>query len=239
MKRAIVTGHSKGLGAALADALIKRGYQVLGISRSTRDHGHGALQQVALDLSDNKAVIEWLNSGELQQFLSGAQQAVLINNAGMIAPIAPIGAQDNTAIAQAISLNLVAALQLSNSFVACTDPVADRRLVHISSGAARHSIHGWSIYCAGKAALDHHARCLADEQLPGLRVSSIAPGVVDTDMQGDIRNTTLEQFKLVENFRDMKEQGQLASPEETARTLLDHLLGDNCGNPVCADIREL
>lgn len=76
------------------------------------------------------------------------------------------------------------------------------------------------------------------DQLPALRIGSLAPGVIDTDMQAEIRASRPEQFPLRDRFIALKQQHQLAMPEETARALVDYLLGERFGEVAVADLRE-
>ncbi|MFC4703215.1 SDR family oxidoreductase [Paraburkholderia caffeinitolerans] len=247
--RAIVTGHSRGLGAALAELLLERQIDVLGLGRSAHptlaarkpSSSAAQFQQAALDLADPDALERWLASGALRQFAHGAQCVLLFNNAGTVEPIAPLGAQDAGAIARAITLNVAAPLMLANALASseASGKAQDCRIVHISSGAARNAYAGWSVYCASKAALDHHARAVAQDARSGVRICSVAPGVVDTAMQATIRSTSAEQFPLRERFEQLKESGQLTSPEQAARQLIDYALGDAFGATPTADVREL
>ncbi|WP_420800007.1 SDR family oxidoreductase [Paraburkholderia tagetis] len=247
--RAIVTGHSRGLGAALAELLIERQIDVLGLGRSAhptlaaRERAPSAaqFQQVTLDLADPAALEHWLASGALRQFAQGAQCVLLFNNAGTVDPIALLGAQDASTIARAITLNVAAPLMLANAFASgdAAGQAQDRRIVHLSSGAARNAYAGWSVYCATKAALDHHARAVALDAPPAVRICSVAPGVVDTGMQATIRATGADKFPLRERFEQLKEAGQLASPEHAARQLIDYALSDAFGTTPTADVREL
>ncbi|MBR0567669.1 SDR family oxidoreductase [Azoarcus sp. L1K30] len=241
--RAIVTGHSRGLGAAIAENLLERGVTVLGIAR----HGNaglatrfpGLLRQTALDLSKLDALDDWLSSGELAGFVGAESPAILINNAGLLQPIGPLGTQPAGGIAQTVSANVAAPLMLANAFAAGASAAHPRRIVHISSGAARSPYSGWSVYCATKAALDHHARAVAEEARPGLQICSLAPGVVDTDMQGEIRATEASAFPQRERFADLKRSGALARPEHCAAALVSHVLSDAFGRTPVADLREL
>ncbi|MDR3098535.1 MAG: SDR family oxidoreductase [Paraburkholderia sp.] len=247
--RAIVTGHSRGLGAALAELLLERQIDVFGLGRSAhptlaaRGQQASAAQfrEAALDLADPAALERWLASGALRQFAHGAQCVLLFNNAGTVEPIAPLGAQDAGAIARAVTLNVAAPLMLANALASleASGHAQDRRIVHISSGAARNTYAGWSVYCATKAALDHHARAVALDAPLALRICSIAPGVVDTGMQATIRATGADKFPLRERFEQLKESGQLASPEQAARQLIDYVLSDAFGTTPTADVREL
>lgn len=241
--KAILTGHSRGLGAAIAEALLARGIAVLALSR-TRNAGlaerfPGRLEQVEIDLSDAAALAAWIDSGPLRAFLSDCGAALLINNAGLLQPVGPVGGLGAAAIARAVSLNVAAPLMLADAFVAATGAAADRRILHVSSGAARSPYAGWCVYCATKAALDHHARAVALDQVPALRICSLAPGVVDTDMQAEIRAGSAERFPLHDRFVALHSQGQLSKPEDTARGLVDYLLSDQFGTLATTDLRDL
>lgn len=243
MIKAILSGHSRGLGAAIADTLLARGIPVLAVARS-RHAELGArypalLQEVALDLSDRAALIGWLATGALDRFVDGADHTLLINNAGLLQPVSPLGGQDPQAIADAVAVNVTAPLLLANAFVAATTGCGDRRVLHVSSGAASKAYSGWSVYGATKAALDHHARVAAGEALAGLRIASVAPGVIDTDMQAEIRATGVDRFPQRARFDALKAEGQLSAPADAARQLVDHLLSEAYGEQAVADLRTL
>ncbi|GAA6181211.1 MULTISPECIES: SDR family NAD(P)-dependent oxidoreductase [unclassified Shimia] len=237
MKKAIVTGHSKGLGAGLVAPLIAAGFEVLGVSRSALGTTDDKLAEVALDLADVEAVSAFANGELVAAFLAGATEAVLINNAGIVDPVAPIGRQDPALVARAISVNITGPLLLSNAFVGATQGAADRRLAHISSGAGRNPYTGWSVYCATKAALDHHARAMNEDGVDGLKVESIAPGVIDTGMQETIRATPAENFAILDQFKAMKEEGALAQAQDTADKICAHILGASFGQEIITDVR--
>ncbi|WP_277186431.1 SDR family oxidoreductase [Caballeronia sp. BR00000012568055] len=240
---AIVTGHTRGLGAALADTMLSLDTRVLAISRN-RNAALAArypdtLHEIQLDLSDLDALNGWLAQDILRGFLADADRVLLVNNAGLLAPVGPLADQDAGAIARAVSVNVAAPLMLAAAFAAQSVDIADRRIAHISSGAARNAYPGWSIYCATKAALDHHARAVALDDHAGLRICSVAPGVIDTDMQAEIRSTGLDRFPMRERFDALKRDGQLATPEASAAKLIDYLLSDAFGSAPTADVREL
>jgi benzil reductase ((S)-benzoin forming) len=237
MKKVILTGHSQGLGKALALALIEKGCDVLGLSRTRSDDLNG-LQQMMLDLSDGSALLQWIESGALKFFFEGAEQAILINNSAVISPVSPLGKQANEAIVRCVDLNVSAPLILSNSFIENTDGVSDRRILHLSSRAGRVGFAGMSVYCATKAALDHHARTVNEDGVPNLKISSLAPGTVDTGMQADIRACSAKEFPQVRTFQNFKTEGDLATPEETAAKISKMLLSSTFGEDLITDVRD-
>jgi NAD(P)-dependent dehydrogenase (short-subunit alcohol dehydrogenase family) len=240
---AIVTGHSQGLGKAIALVLLAQGWRVLGLSRhgwpADEAAGHTGLAEVALDLSDSAAFAGWLASPALSNFVHSASCVCLVNNAGTVNPMGPPGVQGAMVIGQAVALNVAAPLMLADAFVAATPGVADRRVVHISSGAARNPYPGWSVYCATKAALDMHARAAALDVGPGLRVESLAPGVVDTAMQADIRSANADRFPSVERFQALHREGSLLDPSDVAQRLVAHMNSDAFGQEPVRDLRQL
>ncbi|MBP6653541.1 MAG: SDR family oxidoreductase [Propionivibrio sp.] len=240
--KAILTGHTRGLGAAIAEQLLARDIPVLGLARS----GNAALAarypalltEIALDLSDPATLLAALAGETVKDFVASAQSLLLINNAGMLQPVGRVEMQDAAAIARTVSLNVAAPLMLTSG-IAAQMKGRPCRVLHISSGAGRHAYPGWSIYCATKAALDQHASVIALDQSPGLKICSVAPGVVDTDMQTEVRAIPPEQFPMRERFIKMKNEGTLTPPSVAAGKLLDYLLSDAYGTVPLADVREL
>lgn len=240
--KAIVTGHTKGLGAAITEELLARGIPVLGLARG-RAAGvaaryPGLLTEIELDLSDSAALAAWLGGGEVGAWLAGCGTALLVNNAGVVWPVGPLAEQDPVQAIRAATLNVAAPLALAASVVRATAG-AERRILHVSSGAGRSAYPGWSVYCATKAALDRHAEAVALDGDASVRVCSLAPGVIDTGMQAEIRATGEDRFPLRERFVQLKEQGGLSSPEDCARKLVAYLLADDFGSRAVADLREV
>jgi benzil reductase ((S)-benzoin forming) len=240
--KAIVTGHTRGLGAALAGNLLARGVPVLGLARTGAPdlaQAHPDLfDEVELDLADGAALAAWLAGGALADYLDGSGAVLLLNNAGMVSPVGPLDGQDPHAVLRAVALNVAAPMALSAAVVRASAG-AQRRILHISSGAARNPYPGWSVYCATKAALDQHARAVALDGERGVRICSLAPGVIDTGMQAEIRASTEECFPLRQRFVDLKETGTLVDPVQCAEQLVDYLLGSGFGAEVIADLRTL
>ena len=234
----IISGHSHGLGAALAAAWLQYGARVLGLARRNNPElaatYPGQLQETAIDLSDPQAVLNYSRSDAFRQTCQAAEILWLINNAGTVAPSAPLGAQPDDAITPALNLNITAPLLLANAVLAHARDRDRVRIVHISSGAARKPYPGWSIYGASKAALDRHA---ADATAEGVRITSLAPGVVDTAMQAGMR--TDPAFPLRAQFAALHADGKLQSAAATAAKILAYCLSDQFAREPVTDIRTL
>lgn len=240
-RAAVVTGHTRGLGAAIAAHLLSQRIPVLGVARGrnadlAKQFG-AALTEIEVDLADSAALTRWLEGDALARFVGGSKLALLVNNAGVLQPVGPLETQDPAAVSRAVALNVGAVLALSAAFAQATRQVSDRRILHISSGAARDAYAGWSVYCATKAALDHHARAVAMDHSQALRISSVAPGVIDTEMQAEVRATTEENFPTRQRFVEMKREGRLRSPDQAGRDLVEFLLSDRFGRDPVWEVR--
>ena len=146
-----------------------------------------------------------------------------------------MGAQSADAISEAVTLNVTAPLVLTDAVVRHRPAGVPVRVVHISSRAGRHPYPTWSVYCATKAAVDMHARALAEEGIDGVRAASVAPGIVDTDMQASIRET--EGFPLRDTFIGYKESGALSSPDDAAARILRLIESPDFGTSPVTDVR--
>lgn len=116
-----------------------------------------------------------------------------------------------------------------------------KKVLNISSGLGRRAMASQASYCAAKAAMDHFTRCVALEEAlkqHGAKVCSLAPGVIDTDMQVQLRGAPDNSFPDKANFVGMKQSGALTSPQEAAGRLTAYLArADFGGNPV-GDVRD-
>ena len=238
--KAIVTGHSKGLGEGIAAALLEQGIAVLGVSRGPgmqlTERRAALLTESAVDLSDSTALSAWLAGAALHDFVQGAATILLVNNAGTVQPVGALQDQDPMDVLRAVTLNVAAPLALAAAVVEVRGD-AQCKILHISSGAGRSAYPGWSVYCATKAALDRHAEAVALDASEGVRCVSLAPGVIDTGMQGEIRSATAAQFPMLERFIALKEEGGLQSAHATGADIVTFLLGDGFGSVPVADIR--
>ena len=238
----IITGASRGLGLGIADALLQQGGRVLAISRRAPAPASRALTAWTHDLADPAPVAARLEAW-LRDIDPGSLVSVtLINNAGVVSQLAPLSAIGAADLSNALRVGLEAPLLLSSAFLRATAGWAvPRKLLFVSSGLGRRAMAGSASYCAAKAGMDHLARTIALEEaaLPnGARVVSLAPGVIDTDMQVQLRNADPAAFPERERFVGLQADGQLDSPAAAAAKLLRYLARADFGaNPV-GDVRD-
>ncbi len=235
MHLTIVTGHSRGLGAALASQLQAAGHVVLGLSR--RPLPGLAITQWEVDLAEPLPVAERLQAWLQDPARPAWHSVTLINNAALLTEPGPLAAAAPAALSAALRVGLEAPALLCRAFLAGTTGVAQRRILNISSGLGRRALAGLAPYCAVKAGLDHLSRALALE-MPDVGVVSIAPGVIDSDMQQQLRGAQPAQFAEQGRFQGLKDGGQLQTAEATAEALLRYLARPDFGQQVIADIRE-
>lgn len=233
----IISGHSRGLGHALAEFYLTQGKKVIGLSRQGWDNPPDNLAEYAIDFADSESLAVLLQSASWQKRLDDVEKLILINNAGIVEPVATAGEQDYEAIIHAININVTAPIMLTNAVIAMARQ-AEIRIAHISSGAGRHAIAGWSVYGATKAALDQHAAVVATERHTHVQIASIAPGVVDTDMQQNIRATNARLFPGVQNFINLKAHNKLQSTVETAKQIATMIAAEDFGQVIQRDVRD-
>jgi len=258
---AMLTGASRGLGAALARELLDSGVWLTTLARRidaeldeyARERG-GFVRQIQVDLSDPVAAARAAGSA-CADLPPDAGRYWLVNNAGTLAPVARTdalgdGDTDAQAVSAAFNLNVVAPMLLTARFLAATRNLSatlppQRRILNISSGAGRNARAGWGVYCATKAALDMATQVAALEQADTdspAQLVSLAPGIIDTDMQASIRASDPAHFLTRAQFQAFHDDGQLAAPADTARRIVAFLARDDFGaqgdNPAIADIRD-
>ena len=245
----ILTGASRGMGLAMAQQLLEPGALVLCISRQRNaglqaqaEAAGAVLEQWSADLAEGARVAQrlglWLGAMDPKP-LAGAS---LINNAGVISPLVALRDSDPAALAQALRVGLEAPMQLCTAFLDATrDWPVPRKVLNISSGLGRRAMASSAAYCAAKAGMDHFTRCLALEEaaLPhGAKVCSLAPGVIATDMQVQLRSADPAHFPDLATFQGLHAGGQLSSPEDAARRVLAYLNSASFGQDAVGDVRR-
>ncbi|MBE7942599.1 MULTISPECIES: SDR family NAD(P)-dependent oxidoreductase [Ramlibacter] len=245
----LLTGASRGMGLAMARQCVAAGHDLVAIARRPAPEldalaaARGTLcEQWAHDLADAAPLCE-----RLAAFLGhiGPQRyasVTLINNAGLIPAIAPLGDIPAADLAAALRVDLEAPMLLAGAFLRATAHwTGTRRLLNISSGLGRRPMASQAAYCAAKAGMDLFTRCVALEEAQrpnGARVCSLAPGVIDTDMQVQLRGADAGAFPDIANFIGFKDKGLLASPEEAARKVLAYLARPDFGANPLGDVRD-
>jgi NAD(P)-dependent dehydrogenase (short-subunit alcohol dehydrogenase family) len=243
----ILTGASRGLGQGVAAHYLAEGAFVLGLSR----HHAGELEpsdtfeQWPVDLSDPLPAAARL-AAWLAEFAARAGGEVpvklrLIHNAAMLSEPANIAESDPANLAQSLRIGLEAPVALTAVVLRATAAwPSDRRVLFVSSGLGRRAMAGSAAYCAQKAGLDHFARALALEEQArpnGARVASVAPGIIDTDMQKQLRRADPQRFPERAQFDELHRSGSLSSPAAAAARLIALLEREDYGaNPV-TDVR--
>jgi NAD(P)-dependent dehydrogenase (short-subunit alcohol dehydrogenase family) len=245
----IHTRASRGKCHAMADQLIAAVHDLLCISRKTNDVLAGlasrrgvACEQWAHDLARPESAAAKLETWLSRRDGDALESVTLINNAGLLPPIAPLGEVPARDLSDALRVDLEAPMLLAGAFLRATARwKARRNILNISSGLGRNPMASQAAYCAAKAGMDHFSRCVALEQAPlanGAKICSLAPGVIDTDMQVHLRGADGTRFPDVGTFIGLKDKGVLASPQDAATRILAFLARPDFGAKPVADIRD-
>ena len=232
-----VTGSSKGIGESLVKELLRNPTNfIYGLSR-TNSINNQRFSFIKTDLSKPNTVNDFLfNISEKPSSI------VLINNAGIIGDIKTLGNKNPNRIIETYNVNTIAPTLLMNQFINQFQDINCKKLIiNISSGAGRHSIASWSDYCASKSALDMCSLVVKDEQknktFP-IEIISLAPGVIDTEMQSQIRASKIEDFDKQAYFVELKEQNRLSSPKEIAQSIIKLIENNNTFDDTILDLRN-
>ncbi|MDQ7029490.1 MAG: SDR family NAD(P)-dependent oxidoreductase [Ardenticatenia bacterium] len=220
----MVTGASRGIGAATARWLGRAGATVVVVAR-TEPALRRTAEEVerlggrALALAGDVSDAEFCHRVVDQAVTTFGHLDALVNNAAVLEPIARVAEADVVAWRYAVEVNLVAPFFLTREALPALR-AARGRLINISSGAAHHPIAAWSAYCATKAGLHLFTQVVALEE-PQVIAISVHPGVVDTEMQALIRRRGEGHMfpEQVARFRQLKERGELVSPELSGRSI--------------------
>jgi len=189
-KCVLITGASKGIGAAAARVFAAAGANVALAARNG-----DAIAELAGGIGPSAIAIpcDVSRYWEIEAAIAACHTAfgqldVLINNAGVIEPIAPLSDADPEAWARAIDVNLKGVFNGMRAALPGMMARGAGTILTVSSGAAHHALEGWSAYCTSKAGAAMLTRCAALEASPvGVRVMGLSPGTVATDMQREIK----------------------------------------------------
>lgn len=240
----IITGGSKGIGLGLVKQYTTQGFQVFSLSRTinTEITELKSIQQIEIDLIHNSDLTAVFNLIFDKINKNTIKSITLINNAGTLGTISNLENISITNIENSVKLNLSIPLQLSSIFIKATQKWnCTKKIINISSGAAINPYEGWSVYCSTKSAIDMFTKTVAKEQentdYP-VKINSIYPGVVATNMQEQIRNTAKKDFKNVKRFIELHETGNLSNAIDVARKIYAIDVENYLDNGAVFDIRN-
>ncbi|UOQ92686.1 (S)-benzoin forming benzil reductase [Halobacillus shinanisalinarum] len=236
MQYAIVTGDSRGLGEAIAEQFLGKSIHVIGVSRHSNkelsklaEKYDGNYTHVGCDLSDPSQLEKGIEQVVKQVTHNDTHFIYLVNNAGVIEPIETVGNFHLQDVSKHMMINVTAPMMFVNHLLKeANDHSITTAIINITSGAAERSVHGWSVYSSSKAAINRFTETTALEQEMAdkeHKIIAYSPGVVDTDMQKEIRSSKESAFADLDKFKALKEEGQLNSPKTVAAVLMD-LLND-------------
>ncbi len=233
-----VTGSSKGLGKAIAELLLQNENNfVFGFSRSTTIN-HQRYYHKHIDFA-NLEMVQKMKFPELKD----AEKLVLINNAGVLSKVKHLGNLDSQNIIDAFTINLIVPTILTNEFIKMYQQNSVPKVIaNISSGAGRTVIDGWGVYCASKAGIDMLSQVVQEESninKNNITVLSIAPGIIDTEMQQEIRKVDETNFSNLARFIEYKKNGDLARAEDTAKKIMQFIVDQTLQKSVVCSVRNL
>ncbi|NBE07197.1 SDR family oxidoreductase [Paragemmobacter ruber] len=189
-KVVIVTGASRGIGAAAVRAFVAAGARVAALART-----EAQVAALADELGPEVMALgcDVANAAAVQAAVGTVQARfgridVLVNNAGVIEPIARLADADVDAWGKSIDINLKGVFHGMRAVLPVMRAQGGGTIITVSSGAATNPLEGWSAYCAGKAGALMLTRAAHLEEGPhGIRVLGLSPGTVATDMQVKIK----------------------------------------------------
>lgn len=251
MKHMIITGTSRGIGESLAKQLIHEDHHLICISRTTNQRiidqakeMNCRLDYFNYDLSNLSGLDRLVEDIFGKIGLHSDDDAVyLINNAAMLTPVSPIERIETGKIIENIHLNLLAPMIITSNYLKWTkNRNADKRILNISSASAKYLLPSQGCYSTAKAGLDSFTRSMDLEQklvkYPA-KVAAVYPGMIDTNLQSEIRSVSTDLFPYVNEFIQISEEGKLQTPEYTANKLIEILFSEDFGKTVVLETLDI
>ena len=198
-KVVLITGASRGIGAAAARAFAGAGAQVGIVARNAASLSALAEETGALALSCDVADAAALMAAVASVTERFGRLDVMINNAGVIEPIARMDSADPHGWGSVVDINLKGAFHGFRAALPGMLAQGGGTILTIGSGAAQHPLEGWSAYCAAKAGALMLTRVAdVEHRAAGIRAISLSPGTVATDMQVAIRDSAMNPVSQME-----------------------------------------
>jgi benzil reductase ((S)-benzoin forming) len=225
-----VTGGSNGFGRSIVLNLLEQNHFVISLSRSllpkeVTEMYQATFFQSKVDFSKSFSVRAKKSLKKMtdQINLKNIDQVFLINNAAIINPIGRIEKFKEKEIVSQIQINLISPILMSQIFLEKFFKFKGfKTIVQITSGAAVNPVEGWALYCSSKAGLNmfNQVLSLQNQQDKKFRAIGYSPGIMDTNMQKNIRAVSKSQFPQIEDFKRYKSENQLRGPDYVAQHLL-------------------
>ncbi|SFF31394.1 benzil reductase ((S)-benzoin forming) [Paenibacillus algorifonticola] len=247
MKYFFITGTSRGIGEELANQLLAEDHHLFCLSRTENEQliersiqKKTSMTYYPFDLN-HLLHIEHMFTALFSMIPQDTEITglYLINNAGMLAPVAPIEQNSAQSIIENVNINLLAPMIITANFLKhARDYQVDKRIMNISSGSARYLLPSQSCYSTSKAGLDSFSKSVSLEQLiqpHPAKVVSVYPGMIDTQLQAEIRSASKADFPYVDQFIQIAEEGKLQTPDYTAAKLIALLFSEDFGSTVVVE----
>ncbi|MBU1118784.1 SDR family NAD(P)-dependent oxidoreductase [Patescibacteria group bacterium] len=230
MRYIIITGAARGLGKAFAENLSKKETTLFLIDKRDLSETKKACEKKGaavfdslLDLTKTEEITPLFDTIFSKIDTDTASTLDLINNAAAVLPLGLMGLPQNNEIDYEITTDFTAYVLTTNEFIRRTqERNVTKRIINISSGAAVKTIKGAAVYCGCKAAVDMFTKTVGKEQSKKehpIHIVSVTPGVIDTEMQVDLRSAPKDAFPPKNQFAAMKKLGVLQPAESTAQKI--------------------
>jgi len=233
----IITGTSRGLGEAISTNLLQPNNHLFCVSRSLNNSliNNAETEKISLDylcydLNKVNEIDKLFEKIFSKINFDKANSITLINNAGVLKPITVAGKYECEDVLKNIHVNLLAPIISTNAFIKYINDLDVKKcVINISSGVAVNAYYGWGPYCASKSGLNIFSKCVSLEQklqIYPVDIFAVAPGIIDTKMQADIRKANKDDFIDLERFVSYKKDDKLMSADFVAKKIVQ-LLDNN------------
>lgn len=219
----IITGISQGLGEELFNLLSKKNVKIVALSRRFLDN------QYLLEKSENNiqlCMVDLSNITDVEKVLdelSLEDDIIFINNASKITPIDSIQNISNDDIVNSITTNFITPALIVKK-------MSNKKslfIINLSTGASKRAIQNWSLYCSTKAGIEMFFNVIADDEHKNIEVVNFDPGVMNTNMQQQIRNS---KFNDVDVFKSYKSKNILKDTKDVAFEIYERYIKEKIIN---------